>query len=245
MGIINALPDQYVPEATTSAAGLMSAADKTKLNGIATGATSVEVVDSLSDTSTTKALSAGKGKELSDQIGNYLDGTHNKIITNSVDINSVTTPGRYYVSGSAPNAPFEGYMDVYSYSDDFVKQVAYTASRTGQKVSFRTKQGGTWGNWTDIASETSLAELVTGSVHISRCGKLRTLYFNSATFTAAALITLQASDRPNRNVQHGLPGSSSNYLFISSSSGAIGVLGSGGTYQAASGVNICVSYMTA
>ena len=55
--------------ATTTAAGLMSATDKTKLDGIATGATANVVSNSLSDTSTTNALSAAKGKELSDHMG--------------------------------------------------------------------------------------------------------------------------------------------------------------------------------
>jgi len=53
--------------ATTSAAGLMSAADKTKLNGIASGATANVVSNSLSDSSTTNALSAAKGKELNEK----------------------------------------------------------------------------------------------------------------------------------------------------------------------------------
>jgi len=46
----------------------MSATDKTKLDGIATGATANVVSDSLSDTSTTNALSAAKGKALNDSI---------------------------------------------------------------------------------------------------------------------------------------------------------------------------------
>lgn len=52
--------------ATASAAGLMSAADKTKLDGVATGATAVTVVDNLTSTSTTSALSAAQGKALGD-----------------------------------------------------------------------------------------------------------------------------------------------------------------------------------
>lgn len=50
--------------ATQSAAGLMSASDKTKLDGVATGATAVSVVDNLNSDSSTSALSAAQGKEL-------------------------------------------------------------------------------------------------------------------------------------------------------------------------------------
>ena len=61
--------DTTYSAATQSADGLMSSSDKTKLDGIATGATAVTVSNSLSDSSTTNALSAAKGKELSEQIG--------------------------------------------------------------------------------------------------------------------------------------------------------------------------------
>ena len=62
------VPSSQLPGATQSVAGLMSAADKTKLDGIATGATANVVSDSLSDTSTTNALSAAKGKALNDSV---------------------------------------------------------------------------------------------------------------------------------------------------------------------------------
>lgn len=68
------LVDTYTA-ATTSTDGLMTAADKTKLNGIATGATKNTVEDSLSSTSTTNALSAKQGKELKTQIDNIVSGT--------------------------------------------------------------------------------------------------------------------------------------------------------------------------
>lgn len=56
-----------IPNATTSASGYMSAADKTKLNGIAAGATAVVVDSSLSSTSTNaiqnKAVYSGLSKK--------------------------------------------------------------------------------------------------------------------------------------------------------------------------------------
>jgi len=60
-------PDTTYSNASGSAAGLMSAADKTKLDGIANGATSNSVYDGLDSTSSTAALSAAQGKVLNDK----------------------------------------------------------------------------------------------------------------------------------------------------------------------------------
>lgn len=54
--------------ATTSANGLMSSSDKSKLNGIASGANKTTVSNSLTDTSTTNALSAYQGNALNKKI---------------------------------------------------------------------------------------------------------------------------------------------------------------------------------
>lgn len=62
--------DDYIKNkpgnATTSAAGFMSAADKSKLNGIAEAANNTTIVNGLSSTSATYALSAAQGKVLND-----------------------------------------------------------------------------------------------------------------------------------------------------------------------------------
>ena len=65
--LIDNIPDgvTYNP-ATQTTNGLMSAADKKKLDGIATGATAVSIVNNLTSTSTTAALSAAQGKALND-----------------------------------------------------------------------------------------------------------------------------------------------------------------------------------
>lgn len=52
--------------------GLMSSADKIKLDGIARGATRVDVVDSLESTETDKALSANQGKTLKTSLNETL-----------------------------------------------------------------------------------------------------------------------------------------------------------------------------
>ena len=75
-----------IPNASQSADGLMSSTDKTKLDGVATGATAVTIVDNLTTDDATKALSAKQGKALNDQITNLegrLDG-HNAGSHNSI-----------------------------------------------------------------------------------------------------------------------------------------------------------------
>jgi len=78
--------------ATTSVNGLMSSSDKTKLNGIATGATKNTVENILTSTNTANALSAAQGKILNDRftystseqvIGKWIDGKniYRKVIT--------------------------------------------------------------------------------------------------------------------------------------------------------------------
>ena len=70
--------DTTYGEAAADKAGLMSAGDKVKLNGIASGATRVEIIDSLDSTDISKALSANQGKALGDNV--------NTINTNMTDL---------------------------------------------------------------------------------------------------------------------------------------------------------------
>ena len=60
--------DTTYSDATTSAHGLMSASDKSKLDGIATGANKTTILNSLAATTTGYALDAIQGKALNDKI---------------------------------------------------------------------------------------------------------------------------------------------------------------------------------
>ena len=62
--------------ATTSSNGLMSSTDKSKLDGIATGANKTTIVDNLTSTSTTSALSANQGKVLNTSIAGKAPTAH-------------------------------------------------------------------------------------------------------------------------------------------------------------------------
>lgn len=53
---------------TNETNGLMSAADKTKLNGIQSGANYTQIIDNLDTAETTKALSANQGKEINTRL---------------------------------------------------------------------------------------------------------------------------------------------------------------------------------
>lgn len=66
---INSRP--FYEPATTSANGLMTAGDKAKLDGISSNANKTTVVNNLTSTSTTSALSAKQGKILNDKINGF------------------------------------------------------------------------------------------------------------------------------------------------------------------------------
>ena len=75
-----------IANATSASDGLMSSADKGKLDGIAAGATAVTVNNTLTSDSTTQALSAAQGKVLSESI----------IKPVTIDLDTVTnTSGSY------------------------------------------------------------------------------------------------------------------------------------------------------
>lgn len=67
-GVLSAKDTTY-SDVTTSTHGLMTATDKTKLDGIATGANKTTINNTLTSTSTSEALSANQGKVLNDKIG--------------------------------------------------------------------------------------------------------------------------------------------------------------------------------
>lgn len=72
--------------ATTSVAGLMSGADKTKLDGIAIGATKTTIINTLTSTATTDALSAAQGKALKDLVDGKANTSHTHTIANVTDL---------------------------------------------------------------------------------------------------------------------------------------------------------------
>ena len=79
--------DTTYKEVSSAEAGLMSISDKVKLNGIASGATRVEVVDALDSTDISKALSANQGKIINESI-NSINANIDTANSNIASLNS-------------------------------------------------------------------------------------------------------------------------------------------------------------
>ena len=93
--IINGVPyykNTTYNNASTSVAGLMSTADKIKLNGIANNATAVSIINNLTSDSTAAALSAKQGKLLNEAIN-----TKQKSITIGTSNPSGGSAGDIYI----------------------------------------------------------------------------------------------------------------------------------------------------
>ena len=141
---------------TTSAAGLMSAADKKKLDGIAAGANKVNIDSALSATSTNpvqnKVIKAALDGKANTSHGRHIPSTCNTIS----DWNSATSNGWYMAKGGT-NGPvadtwFMGY--VLAHSSNYVIQELYgfTSSTDAYSIPkyMRVKENGTWGEWKNV-----------------------------------------------------------------------------------------------
>ena len=130
------------PDATTSAHGLMTAADKTKLNGIATGANKTIVDSGLSSSSTNpvqnKAISSALGKKLS-LSGGTMKGT---LTTKGIKLTSGTDYGTILPSSPATNQLF-----FQTIGSNFVLDNVYPVGSIYMNVNSTnpgTLFGGTW-----------------------------------------------------------------------------------------------------
>ncbi|MCH5149867.1 MAG: hypothetical protein J1G30_04290 [Spirochaetales bacterium] len=116
--------------------GLMTAADKKKLDGIETGATKTTVENALTSTSTTNALSAAQGKALNEKFASYLPlsggimtapiqsnlntNTYLKGNQGTAIINSTVTGGKYVALANLKST--NGVFTVASYQDKLLIQ---------------------------------------------------------------------------------------------------------------------------
>lgn len=109
--------------ATTSKAGLMSAADKTKLDGIATGANKITVDSSLDSESTNPVQNKVIAAALNGKVSSASVGKANGIAT--LDSN-----------GLVPSSQLPSYVDDviegYYYNSKFYKESAHTTEITGE-----------------------------------------------------------------------------------------------------------------
>ena len=147
--------------ASSSGNGLMSSADKVKLDGITTGANKTTVDSAMSSTSTNpvqnKVINAAlNGKANSNHTHNSLSPV---ILGTNVDFNNYKTEGTYVISWdsvqSATNAPNKtgGRLEVISVQNG-VKQIYhnYGASESGLRIWWRNyyPTTDTWFGWRQI-----------------------------------------------------------------------------------------------
>lgn len=152
-------PDTTYNDATTSTHGLMSTSDKSKLDGIASGANKTTVDSALSDSSTNPVQNKVIVSALSGKASNTL-------LTNE-NLNSVTTPGFYNASGgnTCTNKPANvdefGLEVIHTAGGNYYVQILYR-----KDLSYRrTCSNGTWSAWTtDKLTDTTYSD-ATQSTH--------------------------------------------------------------------------------
>ena len=139
---IKNLKDMVPGVASTSTAGLMSASDKTKLNGIATGANKTTVDSALSSTSTNpvqnKAINTELGKKLS-LSGGTMTGA---LTTKGIKLTSGTDYGT-----TLPSSPATNQLFFQTVGSNFVLDNVYPVGSIYMNVNSTnpgTLFGGTW-----------------------------------------------------------------------------------------------------
>ena len=160
-------------EATTSDAGLMSASDKTKLNGIETGAQVNTITgvkgnaESSYRTGKVNLTPANIGAAASSHTHNYAGsdsagGPANSLkgftstTTTATAVDSATQNGHVYVNGTSSGTnniygQSDGAAFVQAYSGSWIAQI-YQDYRTGQ-IALRGKNNGTWQPWRRVIDD--------------------------------------------------------------------------------------------
>lgn len=145
--------------------------------------TNKPVIDSSLSSSSTNAVQNKIVKSAVDAKANKADvfllngGT---AITNNTNLNTITTPGSYYISGDSImptilNAPSSnsGKLEVFSSlgtGANYVRQV-YTDWKTKQFVRYTTNGGGTWTAWNTVTTSDLLADLIPQNVFVYADGE--------------------------------------------------------------------------
>ena len=125
--------DTTYSAATTTAAGLMSATDKTKLNGIATGANKTVVDTALSTTSTNPVQNKTVGIEF--------QGISNRIATNLIDVSRIPSTTAYGVTRTVYSNGKIVFTGTNTLSNDYF--LVLMASRTLSAGKYRFTPNGT------------------------------------------------------------------------------------------------------
>ena len=196
--------------ATTSNNGLMSSSDKSKLDGIATGANKytlptatssvlggVKTGTGITNSSGTISVTYGTGAGTACQ-GNdsRLSNTRNPLsnsITSNIDLNSKTTPGFYYCSANATAATLKNcptgnafFMIVGQHAGTYQRIIEYMTS--SPKVYFRNYYDSTWGPWYREYTTCDAPTSISGNANTATTlATARTI--NGTSFNGSANIT--------------------------------------------------------
>ncbi|WP_138755129.1 pyocin knob domain-containing protein [Paenibacillus sinopodophylli] len=182
--------------ATTTTAGLQSAADKTKLDGIATGANNYTHPSSHAASMITiaDAGSVIAGTNVETALQEIAGRVKTQQKTDGMNVNTLTATGRYTVYNGI-NAPMQGGVIYYDVIDSFdgspyCTQVArwYADNRIWSRVNIN----GTWTSWTHISNETVLLANGTSLDTLTTPGNY-SIYSATGTlpFGSSANITIQ------------------------------------------------------
>ena len=158
---IDLIDTTYVP-ATTSTSGLMSATDKTKLDGIATGANKTTVDTTLSSTSTNpvqnKVIFTALNNKLDTSVFNIFKGLKGQA-NGLAELNS---------DGRVPSSQLPSYVDDviegYYYNSKFYEEESHTTEITGESGKIYTDLGSNktyrWSGtiYTEISASLALGE---------------------------------------------------------------------------------------
>jgi len=163
--------------ATTSAAGLMSAADKTKLNGIANGATNVTIDNTLTQSGqAADAKATGDAcAQLKSQIG-LVESSIGMVVFDE----TVLTRDGYYIATNGAGGTSGNFKMSLPISTEGIKKITLSsavASSTNLNIAF----------YTDYAPG---KDYVTASQYISGSGVQPSGYPNNAAITSPIVVTV-------------------------------------------------------
>lgn len=171
--------DTTYSAATQSAQGLMSAADKIKLDGIAAGANKITVDTTMSSTSTNPVQNKVVNSALSSKANS--DHTHTSLkrtqIASGTNLNSLTTPGEYYAIDNTTytNAPCQNFtMQVINLMASYTFQILYAYSSNRIYTRSTIYNGGSvaWTNWIEFASTTDYLKIRTSAPTSPKAGDI-------------------------------------------------------------------------
>ena len=145
--------------------GLMSSADKTKLDGVEEGANKTVIDSSMSESS----VNPVQNKIIYQELANKAPSSHvhSRLVPTSIpenaNLNDYTTQGSFYcspntVSQTVTNTPYEQsfHLEVYKTIDGGVCQVAYNYHSSYIDMWRRNGYGGNWTNWYKIIDSSKI-----------------------------------------------------------------------------------------